>query len=242
MEGCVRAHLRRYPEDLLRTSVANDEDIAIEALHRNQLEKADHHLIRGHQQLKICSAAEKEPQVIPESVLQMEGHLVALAYSDQETIQAASDMAVIPIVANQRLAQILGDLSAHHLATQGLTDQVETPAVANHRVTPVFNDLQDVLLPAQIFNGPVEAPIAESRLVAPVFKDLLAGRVVLPPDHQEVPIRADHQVAPAQGNQAVQTVEEDIDLPLFFAICIRTEYPYFRYPGISVALLSTYEN
>lgn len=92
----------------------------------------DHRQIRDHHQLKICSAAEKEAQVVRESALQMEGHLVAPAYSDQEKIQAANDLAVIPIVANLRLAQILSDRPAGHLATLVLTDQMETPVVANH--------------------------------------------------------------------------------------------------------------
>lgn len=85
----------------------------------------------------------------------------------------------------------------------------------------MFSDLQDALLPAQIFSAPVEAPTAESRLVAPVFKDLLAGQVVPPPDHQEIPVRADHLAVPVQGNQAAQTVEEDIDLPLFLEFALK---------------------
>jgi hypothetical protein len=96
---------------------------------------------------------------------------------------------------------------------------METPPVANHPVTPVFSDHQEGLLPSQIFSAPTEAPIAIRHLEVPVFKDLRADQVVLSPD--QAPVRADHLVAPAQGNQAVQTVEEDIDLPLFFRVCIK---------------------
>lgn len=211
MAGCAQAHLRMSQEELLQAAEHNGKGHSLGTLHQKHLQEADHTVdhrqIRDHQQLKICSAAEKEPLVVQESVHQMEGHLVAPAYSDQEKIQPAKDQAATPIVANLRLAQILSDRQAGHLATQVLTDLMGTPVVANHRVIPAFNDLQEGLLPAQIFSAPVEVPIAESRLVAPVFKDLLAGQVVPPPDHQEVPV---------QRNQAVQTVEEDIDLPLFF--------------------------
>ena len=122
MAGCVRAHLRKYPEDPQRTAQFNNEGLTIEVLHQNHLQEADHimghHQIKDPHQMKICSAAEKEPQVAQESVRQMEGHLVAPACSDQEIIQAASDLAATPIVANQRIIQILNDQPAGHLVTQ----------------------------------------------------------------------------------------------------------------------------
>jgi hypothetical protein len=200
----------------------NKEQPIAEIPHLKMLQEAGH-IINLHQMIdyqlpEIRREVEKEYLAIQEIVRLMEEFPVTPAYNAQLTILVANVLLDIPIAVSHQIIQRLNVRQADHLAVVPvLTEHQEVPTVVNHQEIPVCSDhLADLPL-AQTFNDLVEIPIVDNHPEAQVFSDHQEGQPVMLMfrDLQAILVQADRPATPVQDNQAIQTVEEDIDLPLF---------------------------